>query len=116
MQWLLVVSNTDIFAYVNSKFVYVDAHIKGQMTRLYSDVIEKQCKLERKVIINALNIATISPHLLAYQIMGGPGYVSLLAGEVVHIVKCVQVEVKVRQTEDCYQELPVLWQDKPRFL
>ena len=56
------------------------------MTRLYSDVIEKQCELERKVIINALNIATISPDLLAYQIMGGPGYVSYLAGEVVHII------------------------------
>ena len=110
------VSNTDIFANVNSKFVYVDAHIKGQMTRLYSDVIEKQFELERKVIVNALNIATISPDLLAYQIMGGPGYVSLLAGKVVHILKCVQVEVKVRQTEDCYQELPVLWLDKPRFL
>ena len=86
------------------------------MTRLYRDVIEKQCELERKVLANSLSIATISPDLLAYQIMRGPGYISLLAGEVVHVLKCVQVEVKVRPTEECYQELPVFWEEKPRFL
>ena len=110
------ISNTDILAYLNSQFVYVDAHIKGQMTRLYRDVIEKQCELEHKVLANSLSIATISPDLLSYQIMRAPGYISLLAGELVHVLKCVQVEVKVRPTEECYQELPVFWEEKPRFL
>ena len=110
------ISNIDIFAYVNSKFVYVDAHIKGQMTRLYRDIIEKQCELERKVLANSLSLATISPDILAYQIMKGLGYISLMAGEVVHVLKRIQVEVKVRPTEDCYKELPVFWEDKPRFL
>ena len=48
--------------------------------------------------------------------MRGPGYISLLAGEVVHLLKYVQIEVKVRPTEESYQELPVFWEEKPRFL
>jgi len=40
--------------------------------------------------------------------MKGPGYMALLAGEVIHIVKCVPVEVKLAQTEYCYNQLPVL--------
>ena len=33
------VTNLDIFAYVNSIFVYVEKHIREQMKNLYRDVI-----------------------------------------------------------------------------
>ena len=39
------VSNLDIFAYVNSKFVYVEKHIKGELKRLYHDLIMQKCEL-----------------------------------------------------------------------
>jgi hypothetical protein len=34
---------------------------------------------------------------------------ALIAGEVVHIVKCIPVQIKVRHTTECYSKLPV-WQ------
>lgn len=68
------INNFDIFAYVNSKFVFTEKHIRGQMTRLYYDVLVKQCELERKILANALSIAAIAPDLFAYQLMKGPGY------------------------------------------
>ena len=34
-------------------------------------------------------------------------YMSVIAVEVVHIVKCIPVEVKYRKTEECYLQLPV---------
>jgi len=40
------VDNLDIFSYVNSKFIYVEKHIKTQLTQLYRDIMEQKCALE----------------------------------------------------------------------
>ncbi|KYN32606.1 hypothetical protein ALC56_13087, partial [Trachymyrmex septentrionalis] len=50
----LSVNNLDIFSYVNSKFVYVEKHIKNQLTRLYQDIMKQKCALERQIPQNAL--------------------------------------------------------------
>lgn len=100
--------NMDIFAYINSKFVYVEKHFYSQMDNLYLNVLKQQCQLEQKVLKNALAIATQSPDIFAYYLMKEPGYTSVLAGEVVHIIKCQPVEVKVSTSDTCYNQLPVL--------
>ena len=46
------VSNLDIFAYVNSKFIYVEKHSRSQMKLLYNDVISQKCNLEKQTLKN----------------------------------------------------------------
>ncbi|XP_047370458.1 uncharacterized protein LOC124957434 [Vespa velutina] len=60
----LSVENLDLFAYVNSKFVYLEKHIRTQMTALYSDVIRQKCELDKQVLKNALALATLRPDRL----------------------------------------------------
>ena len=48
--------------------------------------------------------------------MKGPGYMSVIAGEVVHIVKCIPVEVQYRKTEEFYLELPIFIGNQSFFL
>ena len=36
---MLSVTNLDIYAYINSKFVFVERHIREQMKNLYRDVL-----------------------------------------------------------------------------
>ena len=48
--------------------------------------------------------------------MQGPGYMSVIAGEVVHIVKCIPVEVKYRKIEECYLQLPIFRGNQSFFL
>ncbi|XP_071579592.1 uncharacterized protein [Temnothorax nylanderi] len=110
------VENLDLFTYMNSKFVYVEKHIRGQLNQLYRNILLQQCKLELKMMQNALAIAARSPDIFAYHFMKGPGYMALLAGEVIHIIKCVPVEVKLTHTEDCYEQLPVILNNKTHFL
>ena len=110
------VSNLDIFAYVNSKFVYVEKHIRSQMKQLYRDVLTQKCNLERQTLKNTLTIATQAPDEFAYDLMKGPGYMAVIAGEVVHIVKCVPVEVKIEHGESCYAELQVTRNNKTFYL
>ena len=113
---MLSVTNLDIFAYVNSKFVYVEKHIREQMKNLYRGVLVQRCNLERQTIKNSLSIAKQSPDDFAFDLMKGPGYMGVSAGEVVHIVKCVPVEVKVHHGSHCYAELEVTRNNSTFFL
>ncbi|XP_070521069.1 uncharacterized protein [Cardiocondyla obscurior] len=103
----LAVDNLDIFSYVNSKFEYVKKHIKTQLTRLYQSIMEQKCALERQIMQNALSLASIAPDKMAFRIMKGPGYTAITTGEVIHMVKCIFVKCRIRQTEECFNELPV---------
>ncbi|XP_057323900.1 uncharacterized protein LOC130666697 [Microplitis mediator] len=106
----------DIFAYINSKFVYVEKFIRQQLHNLYHDVLIKRCELERAVLMNALALSSLTPDEFGYALMKGPGYYTTVAGELVHITKCVASPVRVRETEQCYQELPVTYNNKSYFL
>ncbi|KYN00131.1 hypothetical protein ALC62_09092 [Cyphomyrmex costatus] len=110
------VDNLDIFFYVNSKFVYVEKHIKKQLTQLYRNLMEQKCALEKQVLKNALTLASIAPDETAYRIMREPGYTAVLSGEALHLVKCVPVECKLRHVDKCYTELPVTHQNTSYFL
>ncbi|OXU17027.1 hypothetical protein TSAR_003297 [Trichomalopsis sarcophagae] len=41
---------------------------------------------------------------------------AVTAGEVVHLIKCLQVEVQRRDTRECYNQLPVFRGTEPLFL
>ncbi|EFN87599.1 hypothetical protein EAI_05125 [Harpegnathos saltator] len=47
----------DIFAYVNSKFVYVEKHVRSQIINLYYNVMKQRCNLEQ-VLKNTLSLVS----------------------------------------------------------
>ncbi|XP_035742933.1 uncharacterized protein LOC118450980 [Vespa mandarinia] len=53
---------------------------------------------------------------MAYTLMKQPGYMAVIAAEVMYITKCISMEVKVRQTEECYKELPITYRNDSYFL
>lgn len=110
------VRNLDIFTYVNSKFVYVEKHVRQQMTSLYHNVVQQRCELEKEVLRNTLSFATLQPDEFAYRLMKGPGYMAVAAGETIHVIKCIPVDVSIRRTEECYLELPVTVRNSSLFL
>ena len=75
------------------------------MNLLYIDVITQKCNLEKQTLKNSLSIATQVPDEFAFVLIKGPGYMAVVAGEVVHIVKCVPVDVKIEHGH--YAELQV---------
>lgn len=113
---IIPVDNLDIFAYMNSKFVYVEKHVRHQMTSLYYNVMQQKCELERQIITNALSFATLQPDEFAYRLMKGPGYMAVTTGEAIQIIKCIPVDVIVRKTKECYIELPITARNTSLFL
>ncbi|KAL0128582.1 hypothetical protein PUN28_003737 [Cardiocondyla obscurior] len=106
----------DLFTYVNSKFIYVERHVRQHINLLYRNVILEQCRLELQLLRNSLAIATQSPDIFAFHFMKGPGYMAVSTGEVVHIIKCVPTEVKIASTDECYDQLPVIRGNETYFL
>ena len=58
--------------------------IRTEVSRLHYDVHTQRCILEQQVFGNTLTLATQSPDEFAYHLMKGPGYMSVIAGKVVH--------------------------------
>jgi len=63
------INNLDIFAYVNSKFVYVEKYIKTQLIKLYINIMEQKWVSEKQILQNALSLSSIVPDEIAFQIM-----------------------------------------------
>lgn len=110
------VENLDLMAYVNSKFVHVEKHFGKQLKDLYIDVLTQKCELERRVLENSLLIAHSRPAEFALRVMKGPGYMAHIAGEVVHVIKCIPVPVTLARLETCYSHLPVIVHNETMFM
>jgi len=110
------INNLDIVAYVKSKFVYVEKHIKTQLTKLYTKIMELKCALEKQILQNALSLSSIAPDEMAFRIMKTPSYTTVTAGEVINLIKCIPVDCRVRQDTKCHNELPVIYQTQSYFL
>ena len=85
------------------------------MKQLYNDIAQK-CNLEKRTLKNSMSIATQAPDEFAFHRIKGPGYMSVIAGEVVHIVKCVPVEIKMKHGDICFAELQVTRNNQTFFL
>ena len=101
-----LVQNMDLCTFINSTFIYIERHIRNEVKKLHHDVLAQKFKLEQ-VFKNTLILATQAPDEFAYHLMKGPGYMSIIAGEVVHTIKSIPIEVKYRKTKACYLHLPI---------
>lgn len=110
------VKNMDLFLYVNSKFAYLEGHLKNSLNTMYSNIVYQKCKLERIVLQNQLSLALTSPSEFAYAYMGKPGYTAITLGETVHVIKCTPVDVNVMRYDECIQELPVKYRNNTMFM
>ncbi|CAL1672865.1 unnamed protein product [Lasius platythorax] len=63
-----------------------------------------------------MTIADKDPSLFAYALMGTPGYTARIRGEAAQLLRCTPVPARLRTTGDCFKELPVTVDDKPKYL
>jgi len=109
--------NTDLMAYINTKFVYIQNILQATVTSMYIDLVTKQCQLERNILLQKLSLASYSLSEFAYTMGEGPGYTALKTGEIVYLIKCKPVDVELdRSHKVCFQELPIIYNKQKLFM
>jgi hypothetical protein len=60
--------------------------------------MEQKCALEKQILQNALSLSSILFALdeMVFRNMKTPGYMVITAGEVIHLIKYVPMECRVR--------------------
>ena len=86
------------------------------MKRLYRDMLQQRCKLDRSVLRNSLAIALVAPDQFAYNFMGEPGYYAQVAGEVPYVIRCIPIEVRAEKSGTYHQQLQVTHNGDTWFL
>lgn len=110
------IMNLDMFAFINSKFAYLERHFQDQLKSLHKALLAKQCELDRHILNTQLALAYQSPSDFALLRMGEPGFTALPAGEVMYLIKCQAVETERFFSDKCYQEFPVIYQNSTWFM
>ncbi|UHM27704.1 MAG: hypothetical protein FOCCV1_gp2 [Fushun oxya chinensis chuvirus 1] len=108
--------DVSLSVYVNAKFVYVERHLRQQMTNLYRHVSRHTCEIRRMALLNTLSLASINEEEFAYAYKGKRGYTAIRRGEVIYLVECIPVPVTIRRTEGCFADLPILYKNSSMFL
>lgn len=107
--------NTDLMAQVLSKLLYLEIAVKKQMAEVIYDSILRRCELREKILLNRLTLAKQSPNAVGNLIKDTAGYIARVMGEVLYIAKCQPIVVEYRRTDECYQELPISYQNRSLF-
>lgn len=97
----------DLLTYVNTKFISYDRNIKSQLNSMYNDLAYQKCKVEAQVLQGLMSTAVRDPVQFARDYMQMPGYTGVRRNEVIHIIKCIPVDLPVWYGETCYDELPL---------
>lgn len=83
---------------------------------IYISVSIHRCREKENEIHTLVTLAHEDPSLFAYSLLGTPGYSARIRGEAAQLYRCTLVPARIRNTEDCYVELPVTINGQPMYL
>lgn len=106
----------DMFTYMNSKFVYLERNIGNNFNELWDRFKASRCEMEKTILQSQLSLAKLDPQEFAFSYIKSQGYTAVTIGEVTYITKCQAVGVIYRKSENCYNELPVVYKNASFFM
>ena len=106
----------DYTKYFDNKIDIIYKALDGEIKDIYLRTNKANCQNEISLIRENLEIARLNPELFAYTLMG-PGYTAQLAGNVIHIIKCQPVEVKIEPyPKFCTLEIPIRYHNELLYM
>lgn len=110
--------NVMLSAYTNSKIIYFEWNLSGQLDDLWTLVQTSTCQTNEQVLKDQLSIGATNPEEFAYTYNDyRPGMSGVKMGEVIYLFRCAAVGgIVLRSTDQCYDDIPVTWKNESWFL
>jgi hypothetical protein len=100
----------------SSSYIIIENKSEINVESTYSTISLQRCLKEKAGLHSALTLAYQDPRLFAFTLTGSPGYSAYIRGEAAYLFRCTAVPTQRRQTGSCFQELPVIVNNKPMYL
>jgi len=72
--------------------------------------------LWRSKYFKMLSLFSITLNEMVSRIIKTPGYTAVTVGKVIHLIKYIPVDCRIRKITECHNELPVIYQNQSYFL
>lgn len=106
----------DYTKYFSNKLTLVYKQLESEIKDIYLKHTKYECENQMSIIKQKLNLAYTSPEQFVFDLMGH-GFTGQLAGNLIHIIKCQPVEVKIDPyPKICTQDIPILYHNEPLFM
>lgn len=113
----IYVKNLNMRIHLDVKIQMAVKGLSESITDLFKQMIRIRCDFRREAYFRFLTLAKLSPPEFAYDYFQKSGYTAVVHGEVIHLVRCSVVEVKLRNTPGfCYNQMPVSYKNNSYFL
>lgn len=109
-------NDIQFLTYLNSKLTFMYHQLTDSMQKMYISAIHETCKVEREMLKNRIEIIRLNSAAGGLSSLLKAGVFARVNGEVIHLIKCAPLPVSFRQTDNCYDSLPVTYNGISGFL
>lgn len=107
--------NFDGELFLSLKISHLAYNIGDQITELYNLWQYENCLIRSKILMNSLALARVEPQLWAVSTFG-LGYHGTIRSEAIFVQRCLASNISHRSTPECFNELPITFDEKPMFM
>ena len=112
----IIPQNIDLPLYMNMKIYYLAAEVKENLEELYNEIKYVSCTNKREAMLTKLRIARQNEITYSHLLTEEKGYMTVQQGNCLLSIKCEPVIVEIRETNNCYKNLPVVFNNKTMFM
>lgn len=99
-----------------SRMLFLETHIGKSLRELATYLETNLCDIRRQNLERLLTDSDHSPMQFAYYVTNKHGYVSDVRGSVVYLSKCKEVDVRIRASGRCYQDMPISYNNQSYYM
>lgn len=97
-------------------YIHIIHKARSNVKSLYISLMLNKCNNKAIELRTALLAGSTDTSTFAYALTGEPGYSARLRGEAALLFRCTPIPTRLRITGACYQELPVIVDERPMYL